>query len=308
MKNLPFALELVDRKLKSLLPKNVAGVSRLLHSSGKRIRPRLVMAIATASKKRISSSVVTAATAVELVHIASLVHDDIIDGGTLRWGVPTINSREGTDSAILAGDYLFAKGCSLAASLGSQTGQVMAETIAALCEGQARELKDQFNIKRSVKSLNLAIKGKTSSMFIAACQMGGLVSKLDTKQIKILSEFAENFGIAFQYMDDARNFTELPKTAGKSAANDVLEGNYTLPVILSLQGQHKTTLKKLLKSTPVVVGDVYEILKEDESIKKTYSEAKQYKKAALSKLAKLENSELKTRLEFFIESALEIIK
>ena len=302
VKNLPNYLELIDKKLKSLAPTDIPGVGRLLQAHGKRLRPSLVIAIAAHSNKKVDETVINAATAVELVHIASLVHDDIIDSGTLRWGIPTINSTEGNDIALLGGDYLLASGCALAASVSAEAAAVIAETIAELCIGQARELKDHFNTERSIEPLNLTIKGKTSSMFIAACKLGGLVSGLSSVQKNALSSFAENFGIAFQYLDDIKDFTEHSKVSDKSASSDVQEGNYTLPIILSLQGPNKTALKKLLKTPKVSTEEVLKILEEDESLKKTLIEAGNYREKALSSLSGLSIPELRDSLQVFIDS------
>lgn len=240
-------LRRVDQKLKEQAPQDIGGLKRMLEASGKRWRPSLVIAVAFHSGKQIDERILTAATAVELVHIASLVHDDIIDGGNLRWGEPTINAREGIDSAILAGDYLLAKGCALASSVSAECGVILAKTIMRLCEGQAIEQKDNFNTERTEESLIKAIKGKTSSMFTAAVSLGGLVAELDSTQLKLLSNFAENLGVAYQYIDDSRDFLLPAELAGKSVGNDIREGNYTLPVILSLQGPNGDKLRKSLK-------------------------------------------------------------
>ena len=299
VKNLPKLLDLVDKKLKGLVPEDIGGLKRMLYANGKRLRPGLVIAIAHHSNKKIDDKVINAAAAVELVHLASLVHDDIIDGGTLRWGKATINSKEGLDSAILAGDYLFAKGCALASKVSAKAGEAMSETITELCVGQAIELNDQSNTNRREESLLSAIKGKTSSMFIASCKLGGLASELDDSQIKLLCEFAENFGITYQYLDDIKDFMETPGTTGKSVGNDIREGNYTLPVILSLQGPNKDSLKKLLISSEASDEQVLDILKKDNSILRTKEQAEKYKQKALQALNKLDNTDLAQELKSF---------
>jgi heptaprenyl diphosphate synthase len=297
IKKLPEYLTLVDAKLKSLAPESIDGVGRLLQARGKRLRPSLVIAIAVHSGQEVDESVINAAAAVELIHLASLVHDDIIDHGTLRWDVPTINSKEGNDMALLAGDYLLAKGSALASGISAEAGVLMAETIAQLCEGQAREIKDQFNVRRSAESLNAAIKDKTCALFIAACNLGGLVSGLSTKQTAALSEFAENFGIAFQYLDDVSDFTDSSRATGKIAIGDAQTGNYTLPVILSLQGPNQAALEKLLKNPSVSTEEILKILKQDKSIEKTLAEAQSYKQKALESLDTLDSPDLKNFLK-----------
>jgi geranylgeranyl pyrophosphate synthase len=302
IKDLPQYLALVDKKLKEQAPKYINGVERMLDASGKRLRPSLVIAIAHYSGRQINNQVISAAASIELVHIASLIHDDIMDKGMLRWGEPTINAKEGLDSALLAGDYLLARGCVLATNISDKAGMLMSETIADLCEGQAKELADQFNLERTTSSLLTAINGKTSSMFIAACVLGGIVSDLDKPQLRILTDFAKNFGVAFQFMDDVKDFTSSTQTSGKSVGNDIREGNYTLPVILSLHGLNGLQLKKLLKDSRSSSSEISQILKTDKSIELTLKQAEAYKQKALLNLKELENQELADALSSFVQN------
>ena len=297
VKGLRGYLDSVDEKIRQQASAHIGGVRRLLEASGKRWRPSLVIAVVCHSGKKIDEDAINAAAAVELIHLSSLVHDDIMDGGTFRHGIPTINAEEGEDSAILAGDYLLAKGCSLAASVSGEAGRVLSETVADLCDGQAKELSDQFNVKRTTESLLGAIRGKTSSMFIVSLTLGGLVSGLNARQLKALSDFGLNYGIAYQYADDVKDFAESFESTGKSVGNDVLEGNYTFPVILSLKGPNGLALKKLLGSKEVSAQKVYEILKQDGSLELALKEAEGYKQKAIASLASLDNAELAKALE-----------
>lgn len=224
IKDLPEYLDLINKKLQELTPENIGGLERLLSSSGKRLRPSLVMAVVHFSGREIDDEVINLATAVELVHLASLIHDDIIDASLERRGVPTINASEGVNQAILAGDYLLAKGCALAAGVSAEAGGLLAETVAALSEGQAIELNQRFNARRTPESIKAAAKGKTSSMFIASVKLGGLIAGLNSSQLGVLTDFAENFGLAFQYADDIGDVEA-----------DKAEGNYTLAAILSAE-------------------------------------------------------------------------
>lgn len=302
LEKLPDYLNLVDNGLKKLVPENIGGLERILTASGKRYRPSLVIAIAFYCGNKIDGDVIDAATAVELIHLASLVHDDIMDGGTVRHGVPTISSKEGVDMAIIAGDYLLAKGCALAAGISAEAAQVLAETITDLCEGQAIELNDRFNLNRTAESLISCAKGKTSSLFTASCVLGGLVAGLKAKQIKILSDFAENLGIAYQLKDDVRDFVESPEVSNKSVGNDISEGNYTLPVIMSLQGPNKAALKKLLKDSNNSMSQVREILNGDGSISRTIQVAEKHKQKALLTLKNLDDKQLTKALNSFANS------
>jgi len=299
VKKLPDYLDLVEKRLKHIAPQNISGLERILTASGKRYRPSLVIAVAFHCGRTIDDSVIDAATAVELIHLASLVHDDIMDEGTLRHGVPTINSKEGMDFAIIAGDYLLGMGCALAANVSAEAAKILAETIADLCSGQAIELNDRFNVKRTTESLISCAKSKTSSLFSAACILGGQVSGLNIAQIEILSDFAENIGIAYQFKDDVHDFVESPGVSGKSVGNDIREGNYTLPVILSLQGPNSQELKKLLTEGSVLMPQIRKILDNDDSINRTIQKAEDYKQKSLSSLKNLENKQLTHALRSF---------
>lgn len=290
----------VDDGLSRLVSKNLKGTERTLTSSGKRWRPKIIITIAYYSGKRIDEDVINSAIAVELIHLASLVHDDIIDGAKLRHGEPTINAKEGTDYAILAGDDMIAKGCLTASHVNNQAGILLAETVSYLCDGQAIELNSRYDVSRTKESLLQSIKGKTASLFVATCKLGGLVAELNEKETKALSEFAENFGIAYQLVDDVNDFAEIGKVPSKSVGNDIAEGNYTLPIILSLKGPNGPMLKKLLKSRTAVTPEIRQILTKDKSLVRTIDKAEEYKQNALRSLEKLNNRELATILKKFV--------
>lgn len=288
----------VDIELKKFLPENISGVSRLLQARGKRLRPGLVIAAAHHNGKEIDDRVLHAATSVELIHIASLVHDDIMDEAELRWGVPTISSQEGPEMALLAGDYLLAKGCALASSVEQEAGIILAEAVMQLSEGQAVELKDRANPDRTVQSLHKAIKGKTSSLFIAALKLGSLVAGYGPNQMEILARFGEDLGIAFQYKDDVADFIQPAEKSGKPMGGDIREGNYTLPVILSLHGPNGQTLRTVLNQN-LATSEVLAILHSDGSIERTLQEADIYKQKALESLESFENNQFAQALREF---------
>lgn len=285
-------LDALDKKLAQSTSDEINGVSRILSARGKRNRPSIVIAIAHHSGKEIDDSVINAATAVELVHVASLIHDDIMDGGTLRHGVATINHRDGLSNALLAGDYLLAKGCYLASMISAEAATIVAEAISQLCQGQALELRYAYDTTRSKEALLSAVRGKTSSLFIVACKLGALVSGLDEAELERLVMYADNLGIAYQYLDDLNDFTETEGTADKSAVSDIAAGNYTMAVLLSLQGQKAATLKKLLKNEDVPLSEVREILEKEGSLNIALNDLEAYKARAIESIDKLDNTRL----------------
>ena len=213
---------------------DVAG--HLVSAGGKRLRPALALCSAYAAKGigPVADDAITGGISVELVHLGSLYHDDVIDEAETRRGVPSVNARWSNLVAILAGDYLLARASSLAASLGADVAALLAATIGELCRGQVLELQHLFDADRSVDAYLSAISGKTASLFGTACRVGGMVSAVDDPTLEALTEFGHHLGMCFQIVDDVLDVTATDEELGKPAGNDILEGVYTLPVIHAL--------------------------------------------------------------------------
>jgi heptaprenyl diphosphate synthase len=181
-----------------------------------------------------TDAAITGAVAVELVHLGSLYHDDVIDEAETRRGVPSVNARWSNIVAILAGDYLLARASELAASLGAPVAALLAETIGELCRGQVLELQHLFDVDRSEEIYFSAIGGKTAALFATACRIGGMVAEVEGPTLDSLTEFGHHLGVCFQIVDDVLDVTGSDASLGKPAGNDLMEGVYTLPVILAL--------------------------------------------------------------------------
>jgi len=210
----------------------VAG--HLVAAGGKRIRPALTLAAALAGGGAIDDDVIMGGISVELVHIGSLYHDDVIDEAESRRGVESVNARWGNLVAILAGDFLLARASEIAASLGTEVAALLAHTIGRLCEGQVGELRTAFDPGRSEAAYLDSIAGKTASLTAAACRIGALVAGLPRPLIAPLTAFGEAFGIVFQIRDDCLDVTGTDEELGKPAGQDLVEGTYSLPVIRAL--------------------------------------------------------------------------
>ncbi len=216
---------------------DVAG--HLLGAGGKRLRPALSLCAGYAARGAggpASAEVVTGGSAVELVHLGSLYHDDVIDEAETRRGVPSVNARWSNIVAILAGDYLLAQASSLAASLGADVAGLLASTIGELCRGQVLELQHLFDPDRSEESYLSAIEGKTASLMATACRIGAMVSEVSADTLDALTQFGHHLGMCFQVVDDVLDVTATEAVLGKPTGNDVHEGVYTLPVIYALAG------------------------------------------------------------------------
>ncbi len=206
----------------------------LILAGGKRVRPAFaVTSAATASMTMTPATegVVMGAVAVELVHLGSLYHDDVMDDATKRRSVDSVNARWGNLKAILAGDFLLARASEIAASLGVEVAGLLAATIGRLCEGQILELQHAFDLHRTEDAYLRSIDGKTASLLGTACRIGGIVAELPREQIDALTTFGRSFGMAFQIVDDLLDITATDEELGKPAGHDLVEGTYTLPVI-----------------------------------------------------------------------------
>ena len=213
----------------------VAG--HLINAGGKRVRPGFCIAAAAVGDsggKEAPIEVVRGGCAVELVHIGSLYHDDVMDAATTRRGVKSINAQWGNLRAILAGDYLLGRASELAAALGTEVAGLLATTITELCTGQILELESVHNPDRTLEQYQRSISGKTASLLATSCRIGGITGELDRPTIDALGEFGRAYGMAFQIVDDILDVVAEDEQIGKPAGNDLLEGIYTLPVIGSL--------------------------------------------------------------------------
>ena len=175
--------------------------------------------------------------AVELVHLGSLYHDDVIDEAVTRRTVESVNARWGNLTAILAGDFLLAKASEIAASLGTEVAGLLAATIGRLCEGEVTELRSAYDVERTEAAYLQSIKGKTAALFATSCRIGALVGRLPRPAVDALTDYGEAYGIAFQIVDDVLDVIASDAELGKPAGHDLVEGVYTLPVLRALDAQ-----------------------------------------------------------------------
>lgn len=213
----------------------VAG--HLIRAGGKRIRPALALVAAaagTGSDGPAPDPVVRGGAAVELVHIGSLYHDDVMDEADSRRGVESVNHRWGNLVAILSGDYLLARASEIAASLGTEVAGLLAATIARLCDGQVSELRTLFSVARTESEYFTCITEKSASLMATACRIGAITAGVSRDDIEALTDFGTRFGVAFQIGDDILDVVGQEADIGKPAGHDLEEGVYTLPVLRAL--------------------------------------------------------------------------
>jgi heptaprenyl diphosphate synthase len=208
--------------------------SHLVQAGGKRLRPTLTVAAASLGGEATSEATLLGGVSVELVHLASLYHDDVMDEATRRRGVESVNARWGNLVAIVAGDFLLARSAEIAASLGTEIAGLLAATLARLCHGQVAEVRSAYRHDRDEKDYLVAIADKTAALMSAACRIGGLTAGLDRQQVDALTTFGECFGMVFQIRDDVLDVVATEQVLGKPPGQDLVEGTYTLPVLRAL--------------------------------------------------------------------------
>ena len=241
----------------------VAG--HLIAAGGKRLRPAMALMAAHAGDPSEgifgTGDVVQGAAAVELVHLGSLYHDDVMDEAAVRRGVPSANVRFGNVVAILAGDFLLAKASEIAASLGTEVAALLARTIGELCQGQVLELQSIFSPDRTEAEYLRSIDGKTASLLATSARIGAIVGGLPRTHVDALTAYGQSIGMVFQIVDDVLDLTATDQELGKPAGNDLVEGIYTLPVIVGLDDPHRGEELRSLLGGPIDRADVDRVRK-----------------------------------------------
>ncbi len=207
-------------------------VGEIVRAGGKRLRP-LVLLLAGRGYQYHLEPLVTAAAGVELLHTASLIHDDNIDRAALRRGKATLNSKLSSGAVILVGDFLFAQSAMLAAATdNTRVVAVFASTLGDICDGQLREMFDAHRLDQTREEYERRIYGKTASLFAGSAQMGAILGGAPEADILALRDYGAYLGLAFQIMDDVLDLREDTAELGKPAANDLRQGTVTLPTML----------------------------------------------------------------------------
>ncbi|MBK1784147.1 polyprenyl synthetase family protein [Prauserella cavernicola] len=237
LRELAGGLHDVEDVLRQVVRSDVQAVneaaSHLVEAGGKRFRPMFTL-LASQFGKDGRDAVVTAAAAVELVHLATLYHDDVMDEATMRRGAPSVNARWDNTIAILTGDFLFAHASRLVADLGTDAARIIAETFGELVTGQMRETVGPGEGEDPVAHYLSVIAQKTGSLIATAGRFGGMLSDASDEHIEALCRFGEIIGTAFQISDDIIDIDSPSHELGKSQGTDLREGVRTLPMLYEL--------------------------------------------------------------------------
>jgi len=251
--------ESLRRSTSSDLPFISEAAGYLLAAGGKRFRPLLVMLGGNFGDPD-DPRLIQVAVAVELTHLATLYHDDVIDEAATRRGTASANARWDNTVAILTGDFLFARASEICSDLGSEVTRVLARTIATVCEGQIREVQIAGNVEADQEAYVEVIRRKTASLIATSCRLGGLLSEAPEEMVEELERFGHALGVAFQFSDDIMDVTADAAVLGKEPGADLREGVFTLPVIHALRDPRQREELRTLLSGPLSSEDLVRAL------------------------------------------------
>ena len=279
----------------------------LVDAGGKRFRPLFTL-LAAQFGKGDSDDVVRAAAVVELVHLATLYHDDVMDEATMRRGAVSANARWDNTVAILTGDYLFANASRLVADLGPDAVRIIARTFESLVGGQMREALGPEGVGDPVDHYLRVVAGKTGSLIATAGRFGGMFSGLSDEQVEALSRYGELIGMAFQISDDVIDIASPAHESGKTPGTDLREGVRTLPMLYALVDEPSGRLAELLSgpiTTDHLVDEALLLLRASAGVDRARLTVSEFADQATAELAVLPDAPaadaLRSLTQFLIE-------
>lgn len=275
--------------------------TQLLKAGGKRIRPVFVLLSAKFGQYTIDN-LKYIAVPLELIHMASLVHDDVIDDAELRRGEKTIKSRWDNRVAMYTGDYIFAKAVETATFFDKpEIHQILSNAIVEMCIGEVEQIRDQYNWDQNLRIYLRRIKRKTALLISVSCELGALAANVDQGIQRQLAKFGYHVGMSFQITDDILDFIGTEEQLGKPAGDDLRQGNVTLPVLYAMYRDEnvKSLIKSTLSNQPTDQVDMKPILKavkQSGGIEYAQKISQLYLKKAYEALEPLPETEAKTYL------------
>lgn len=302
-KELTEVVNLMKKNIKCKDKKIENSILDLIESGGKLLRPAFVLIGSKFGDSDTEKSVPTAAV-IELLHMASLVHDDVIDESKLRRGQETIQSKYGKDYAVYIGDYLFCVCFKILATNSSlQALNVDARAMSKICMGEVNQLNSRFSMNLSVKDYLSRISGKTAELFSISLYLGAAECNADKKIARELKNIGHNLGMAFQIMDDILDYEGNDTSIKKSAANDLKQGIYTLPFIYAYKN-NKKAFKEIINKDFYTEEEVYKIIslvEENNGIKMAKELAQKYMDKCFKGINRLPENEYKVVLKEIAE-------
>ena len=300
-------------RVKEILKENIKSrekffekeLKRMIESGGKLLRPAMFIIGASFGNTSDEEDILRSAAGVELLHLGTLIHDDVIDKASIRRGNKTIHTEYGNNTAIYMGDFLFVKAFKLISKNHEYDDvKYLARGIEEICLGEMRQNYRRYDTEKTPREHIRIMSGKTAALFSMSMYAGSKKTKADENISKILAKGAYYMGIAFQIVDDLLDFSKEEEMK-KSVQKDILEGYYTLPVIFAFKSEIGGKIKDLISHENVDIDRVKKLVEESGSVQKTFDLAQKYTKRAITQFEKLPNT--KNR-EVLIEMAGSLLK
>ncbi len=270
-----------------------------LKGGGKRLRPALAILSASFYDYNLER-LMPLALAVELMHLATLVHDDTIDNSFVRWSRPTINKVWGMEKAVLLGDYLFAKAGDLTASTENiRVIKLLPQTLMIITNGELAQAASAFQLEQSREHYIFRISSKTAALFVMATESGAVLSKAPEKSIQILHDYGHYMGIAFQIIDDILDFIGTEEEMGKPVGSDLAQGTVTLPTLMLMERYPQDNpVKKLFQGGDKKenIKQTIEMVRNSSIIQECFDIASDYRTKACQNLKSLPEKEARVVL------------
>jgi geranylgeranyl pyrophosphate synthase len=280
-----------------------AAIDYLIAAGGKRLRPVIVLLGTRFSPDIIDEEkAISLAAAVEMLHTATLVHDDFIDSALLRRGIPTLNTRWSPGATILTGDYLFARSAALAAETDNvRIIKIFSMTLMTIVNGELNQFFNNGHLHPPTRDEYFQrIYAKTASLFAAGAETAGILAGLPEHQVQALHDYGYNLGMAFQIMDDILDFQGDEARLGKPVANDLRQGIATLPVLIFLDKfpKHPTIMKAVAKKQPseAEIQAVVAEIRVSGGIQGAWQEARRFATQAQEALSPLPDNQFRVAL------------
>lgn len=272
----------------------------LLRAGGKRIRPLFVLMSAKFGNYNIEK-MKYAAVPLELIHMGSLVHDDVIDHSDLRRGRPTVRSQWNNRVAMHTGNFIFGRAIQYVSHIDNpKAHQVLARTMVEICNGEVIQIEDKFRLNQNIKDYFRRIKRKTALLIESSCEVGAVVGEVDAINARHLKRFGYYVGMSYQIVDDVLDFVSTDKELGKPAGSDLLQGNITLPILL--MKDHPKIIEFIERASKGEVTEkermeMLNIVRKSDAIKEALSISDQYLAKAMKEVEALPNNPTKKKLK-----------
>ncbi len=296
--------EVIKHKLESEINLIHKMTKHHLNSGGKRIRPLLTLAASKLCGYTEGNRDINLAACVELIHSATLLHDDVIDNSDLRRGIKTANSIWGNQSSILVGDYLLSRCFEMIVQDGSpEILKLLSSTSSTIAQGEVLQLEYKGEIDLLEENYFKIISMKTAALFAAAARVGACITNKNKKEKDALESYGKNLGLAFQIADDALDYYSTQKIFGKEIGKDFFEGKATMPLVIIFQranNEERTFLKEIFKKEKRNEDDFSEtlsLIKKYKAVKESLKRAEYFANISYGALGVFENCKEKTILQ-----------